>query len=95
MDNIDICLQEQLKPTGKRNPPAFPLGMIVKVKPQVKKAKTDQGGIGEATSTAKPANVDTDKTLEVTRIPEGDADNSSAVSKTGLVSYSDDSEDDL
>nr|XP_011467160.1 PREDICTED: protein FAM192A [Fragaria vesca subsp. vesca] len=88
-------VKEQLKPTGKRNPPAFPLGMIVKVKPQAKKAKTDQGGIGEATSTAKPTNVNTDKTLEVTKTPEGDADNSSAVSETGLVSYSDDSEDDL
>ncbi|KAK9950417.1 hypothetical protein M0R45_005910 [Rubus argutus] len=86
-------IKEQQKSAKKKNPPALPLGMIVKVKPQAKKAKIDQGGIEEATNTVKTPYVDADKTLEVMKTPDGDTDKSSVVAKIGLVSYSDDSED--
>ncbi|CAB4271825.1 unnamed protein product [Prunus armeniaca] len=86
-------IQEQ-KSSGKRNPPPRPLGMIIKVKPQAKKAKIDQGGVEEPTNTVTTPNVDTDKNLEVMKTPNSDTDKSSVVAKTGLVSYSDESEDD-
>lgn len=93
VDKLYICLQEQQKSVKKKNPPALPLGMIVKVKPQAKKAKIDQGGIEEATNTVKTPYIDADKTLEVMKTPDGDTDKSSVVAKIGLVSYSDDSDD--
>lgn len=86
-------MQEQ-KSAGKRNPPPRPLGMIIKVKPQAKKAKIDQGGVEEPTNTVTTLHVDTDKSLEVMKTPNSDTDKSSVVAKTGLVSYSDESEDD-
>ena len=42
----------------------------------------------------KSPHVDTEKTLEVIKTLNGGIDKSSVAAKTGLVSYSDDSEDD-
>ncbi|KAF7152985.1 hypothetical protein RHSIM_Rhsim01G0080900 [Rhododendron simsii] len=42
---------------GRKNPPARPSGMIIKVKPQAKKAKIDMGNL----DSVKSANGDADK----------------------------------
>ncbi|KAE8660827.1 protein transport protein SEC23-like isoform X1 [Hibiscus syriacus] len=77
--------QEQ-KATGKKHPASQPLGMIIKVKPQAKRAKTEHGE--KLASAMKASGADNVKP------PEGDPDRSLNVAKTGLVSYSDESEDD-
>ncbi|KAL5561101.1 hypothetical protein UlMin_030848 [Ulmus minor] len=87
------AVQEQ-KSAGKRNPPARPLGMMIKVKPQAKKAKLDVRGIGEQPNPVKTHDVDTDKSSEPMKAPDSDNYRPSDVAKTGLVSYSDDSKDD-
>lgn len=75
-------LQEK-KATGKKNPPSRPLNMIVKVKPQVKKARIDQDGVEESSETTKTS-------------PDsnGNSDKSKNVAMSSLVSYSDESEED-
>ena len=78
-------MQEQ-KSAGKKNPASGPLGMIIKVKPQAKKAKVDQGNT--------PVN-DKSKSLETVQPLNGEADKSQVVALTGLVSYSDESDEDL
>ncbi|WRX11062.1 FAM192A/Fyv6 [Theobroma cacao] len=83
--------QEQ-KSVGRKNPAARPLGMIIKVKPQAKKAKIDQEQ--ELPNTMKAPNVDTLKTPNPVNTLNGDTNNPPDVVKTGLVSYSDESEDD-
>ncbi|XVF80462.1 hypothetical protein PTKIN_Ptkin15bG0075800 [Pterospermum kingtungense] len=83
--------QEQ-KSTGRKNPATRPLGMIIKVKPQAKKAKIDQEK-EVATSTETP-DVDTVKTPDHVNTPDGDSNKSLNVASTGLVSYGDESEDD-
>ncbi|XP_021279930.1 protein FAM192A [Herrania umbratica] len=83
--------QEQ-KSVGRKNPAARPLGMIIKVKPQAKKAKIDQEK--ELPNTMKAPNVDTLKTPNSVNTFNGDTDKAPDVVKTGLVSYSDESEDD-
>ncbi|KAL5537681.1 hypothetical protein UlMin_045274 [Ulmus minor] len=87
------AVQEQ-KSAGKRDPPARPLGMMIKVKPQPKKAKLDVRGIGEQPNPVRTHDVDTDKSSEPMKAPDGDNYRPSDVAKTGLVSYSDDSDDD-
>ncbi|KAK8630453.1 hypothetical protein V6N13_079245 [Hibiscus sabdariffa] len=77
--------QEQ-KTVGKRNPAARPLGMIIKVKPQAKRAKTEPEE--KLVSATKARDADNVKSAG------GDSDKSLNVAKTGLVSYSDESEDD-
>ncbi|XP_065859881.1 uncharacterized protein [Euphorbia lathyris] len=85
-------VQDQ-KTIGKRNPPARPLSMIIKVKPQAKKAKIDEENI-EPTKIVKTPDVDT-KESDLLKLPSGDdATELQSVSKTGLVLYSDESEDD-
>ena len=64
--------------------------MIIKVKPQAKKAKIDQEK--ELPNAMKAPDVDTVKTPNPANTPNGDK--SLDVAKTGLVSYSDESEDD-
>lgn len=71
-------MQEQ-KTVGKKNPATRPLGMLIKVKPQAKRAKTEPE----------------EKLVSGTKAPDvDDVDKSLNVAKTGLVSYSDESEDD-
>lgn len=64
--------------------------MIIKVKPQAKKAKIDQEK--EVSNEMKAADVDTMKTPNPVNTRNGGK--SRDVVKAGLVSYSDESEDD-
>ncbi|KAA8542990.1 hypothetical protein F0562_021515 [Nyssa sinensis] len=86
-------VQEQ-KILGRKNLPAHPLGMIIKVKPQAKKAKMDLATSEESLDVGKTANLDAEKSLDMMRTPNGDVDASNIVANTGLVSYSDESEED-
>ncbi|XP_050237874.1 uncharacterized protein LOC126687369 [Mercurialis annua] len=85
------AVQEQ-KATEKKNPPSRPLSMIIKVKPQAKKAKTEHVYV-ESSDMKKP-DVDTEKSSDLVRTPNGGSNVLHDVAKTGLVSYSDESEDD-
>lgn len=86
-------MQKQ-KSTGKKNPPPRPSGMIIKVKPQAKRAKLDQEDAKEPSHTAKVPEVGTEKSLQQRKLPNGGSDELNDVVKTGLVSYSDESEED-
>lgn len=71
---------EEQRLIGRKNPAvARPLSVMVKVKPQAKKVKTDPE---EAIEKMKTPNVDAGKTLNV------------PTTITSLVSYSDESDDD-
>ncbi|OMO82287.1 hypothetical protein COLO4_23134 [Corchorus olitorius] len=83
--------QEQ-KSAGRKNPAARPLGMIIKVKPQAKKAKIDPEK--ELPDASKTPVVDTIQIPNPVNTPNGDSSKSPDVVKTGLVSYSDESDDD-
>lgn len=85
-------MQDQ-KTIGKRNPPARPLSMIIKVKPQAKKAKVDQEN-AEPSETLKKTYVDTNESSDPVKLPNGNPTELHNISKTGLVLYSDESEDD-
>lgn len=89
-----FCLQEQ-KSVGKKNPPARSLGMLIKVKPQPKRAKLDQGDVEEPSNAAKVPDVGIEKSSQPIATPNGGgADKWNDAAKTGLVSYSDESEED-
>ncbi|KAG4916731.1 hypothetical protein JHK87_054288 [Glycine soja] len=87
-------VQEQ-KSAGKKNPASGPLGMIIKVKPQAKKAKVDQGNAEEISKAGNTPVNDKNKSLETVQPLNGEADKSQVVALTGLVSYSDESDEDL
>lgn len=93
----------------RKNPPANPLGMIVKVKPQAKKAKMDLVTSDSSLTTAKTANGDkkqpssdfdnvskseTEESQRLVKESIAKADNHEPVTIGGLVSYSDESDDD-
>ncbi|KAI9099187.1 hypothetical protein K1719_024954 [Acacia pycnantha] len=80
---------QEEKPSGKRNPASRPLGMIIKVKAQAKKARVDAGNAEEASK------VGTDKheSSELAQSLNGEAAKSCEVAISGLVSYSDESDD--
>ncbi|XP_075493095.1 uncharacterized protein LOC142531006 [Primulina tabacum] len=86
-------VQEKKSVLGRRNTAARPLGMIIKVNPQTKKAKTDFADAEEASTVVRSCNTDTKDTA---RNQDGDNDESRLVSSSsGLVSYSsDESEED-
>lgn len=73
--------------------PARPLGMIIKVKPQAKKAKLETGTIEQPSEVVKIHAVDAEKSSETLK-----KSNSNTIKSqdgiSGLVSYSDESEDD-
>lgn len=69
--------------------------MIIKVKPQAKKAKLDEGNTKEVSKAGITTLTDKSKLLEPVQSLNGKADKSSEVAQTGLVSYSDESDDDL
>ncbi|PON88782.1 FAM192A/Fyv6, N-terminal [Trema orientale] len=87
-------LTQEQKSAGKKIPPARPIGMIIKVKPVAKKAKLDKGGVIEPSNAKNICDVDTEKSSQPTKLPNADTDRTTDVVKTGLVSYSDDSEED-
>ncbi|KAF3436610.1 hypothetical protein FNV43_RR23702 [Rhamnella rubrinervis] len=86
-------LQEQ-KSAGKKNPPARQVGIVIKVKPQAKRAKLDQRDVEEPSNTVKISEIGTEKPLLPIKTPNGGSDEFNDVAKTGLVSYSDESEED-
>ncbi|KAH1108576.1 hypothetical protein J1N35_012344 [Gossypium stocksii] len=81
-----VLANQEQKTVGKKNPATRPLGMLIKVKPQAKRAKTEPEG--KLVSGTKAPDVDNVES------PKSDPDKSLNVVKTGLVSYSDESEDD-
>ncbi|XP_059659286.1 uncharacterized protein LOC132306086 isoform X2 [Cornus florida] len=87
----DPKVQEQ-KIVGRKHPPPRPLGMIIKVKPQAKKAKLDLEDSGESLDVEKTPNLDAVELLGLKKKPNGDE--SHVAANTGLVSYSDESEED-
>lgn len=94
LNAASYCLQER-KPVGRKNPPAHPLGMIIKVKPQPKKAKLDPGTSDEPSDVAKTRGADAERASEpVTTRSNNNVDKTQDVRITGLVSYSDESEED-
>lgn len=94
----------------RKNPPANPLGMIVKVRPQAKKAKMDPETPNSSLTDTKASNNDKKRPSsdvdnisskfeieESERLVKGpivNADNHEPVTIGGLVSYSDESDDD-
>ncbi|XP_027352781.1 PSME3-interacting protein [Abrus precatorius] len=88
-------LQEEKSGIGKKNPASRPLGMIIKVKPQTKKAKVDEGNAEDSSKAGNTTVNDKSKSLEPVQSLNGQADNSRELAPTGLVQYSDESDDDL
>lgn len=86
---IILTLQEPKQIVRRKNPPPRPLNMIVKVMPQVKKAKLDLQSREEASE-------------RVVKSPEAEGKKSSDkieneskhTALAGLVSYSDESDED-
>lgn len=94
-------MQDQ-RSVGMKNPPSRPLGIVIKVKPQAKKAKIDPANPKEPLNAASIPNVDTEEPLESANLPSIDTKESVSTLKMkngdsnvsgGLVSYSDESED--
>lgn len=73
---------------GKKNPRSHPLGMIVKVKPQAKKAKMDQTHSVEPLEVVSVCNVDN------TSKSSGSEACGVIINNSCLVSYSDESDED-
>lgn len=92
-----VCFlrQEEKPAAGKRKPASRPLNMIIKVKPQAKKAKVDEGNTEDVPKAGITYVNDKSKPLEPVQPLNGIADRSNEVAQTGLVSYSDESDDDL
>ncbi|KAF5733429.1 hypothetical protein HS088_TW17G00972 [Tripterygium wilfordii] len=88
-----FCFQEQ-KPIGKKNSASRPLSMIVKVKPQAKKARTDAGNVEEETDKLKRPSPTMNKSSNTMKMSNDYAVECHYVAKSGLVSYSDESGDD-
>lgn len=98
--------QHEKGAVGKKKQPAQPLGMIIKVKPPTKKAKVDPSLGQPSGAVEKPsAEVQTcssrrktcsdgETTKEPLKNSDSDGENIHVVTKTGLVSYSDESDDD-
>lgn len=87
-------MQEQ-KSAVKKNPASRPLGMIIKVKPQAKKARLDEGNTEEISKAGNTPLNNKSKSLEPVQSSNSEADKSREVALTGLVSYSDESDDEL
>ncbi|KAF7124664.1 hypothetical protein RHSIM_Rhsim12G0140700 [Rhododendron simsii] len=90
---------QEIDLAGRKNPPACPFGTtIIKAKPQAKKAKKDVDNLEESLDVSldavKSPSVDTGKQLALVKSPNDDADKPHVVADTGLVSYSDYSEED-
>ncbi|RVX01619.1 hypothetical protein CK203_017391 [Vitis vinifera] len=86
------CIREQ-KPVVRKNPPSHRLGMIIKVKPQAKKAKVDPAN-SEGSEIVKTPSIDTEKPSDLEKKYSVYTDEAHDVPANGLVSYSDESEED-
>jgi len=85
-------VQEQ-KSAGRKNPPARPFGMIIKVQPQAKKAKLDPGPSEKTSDVVKIPGVDPEKSSEPVTTSNSDTRKNQDIGIAGLVSYSDESEE--
>ncbi|KAF7153649.1 hypothetical protein RHSIM_Rhsim01G0086800 [Rhododendron simsii] len=90
LETLPVPEVQEKRLVGRKNPPAHPSGMITKVKPHAKKAKIDMGSL----DAEKSPSVDTEKHLDSVKLANGDADEPHVVANTGLVSCSDDSDED-
>ncbi|KAL2486702.1 NEFA-interacting nuclear protein NIP30 [Abeliophyllum distichum] len=98
-------VQDQ-RSVGRKNPPS--MGIVIKVKPQAKKAKMDHANPEEPLNAANILNGDTQEPSESANLPSvdtkvsvssaetknGDSNVSGFIASGGLVSYTDESEDD-
>ncbi|KAK7397027.1 hypothetical protein VNO78_18192 [Psophocarpus tetragonolobus] len=94
-ENPPLPIVQEQKSAVKKNPASRPLGMIIKVKPQAKKAKVDEGNTEEISKAGNTPVNDNSESLEPVLSLNGEADKPREVALTGLVSYSDESDDDL
>ncbi|KAJ1393341.1 hypothetical protein SESBI_35061 [Sesbania bispinosa] len=95
LDVVQVGQRIEEKSAGKRNPSPRPSGMIIKVTARAKKAKVDEGNAEEVSKAGTACVNDKSKSLEPVQSLNGEADKSHEVAQTGLVSYSDESDDDL
>ncbi|KAI4325048.1 hypothetical protein MLD38_030476 [Melastoma candidum] len=87
--------REEDKPVVKKRKPAPPLGMIVKVKPQAKKANVDPQNPGKDPDERKTPGSSIEKPSQPVDPQRDSASDPRDGASLGLVSYSDDSEDEL
>ncbi|XP_031497198.1 uncharacterized protein LOC116262203 [Nymphaea colorata] len=86
---------EERKPVSKKNPPGRPFGNVIMVKP-LKKQKTDAPDTSLG-PTSRASNTDEDKkssAVDETKPQDTDENINGNTGLCGLVSYSDESEDD-
>ncbi|KAI3417879.1 Protein translocase subunit SecA [Psidium guajava] len=82
------------KTVGRKNPPARPLGVLIKVKPPAKKAKIDPQIAEEYSDTRKASADICGKTSDLVKTPSNDGTNETHdLPVSCLVSYSDESEE--
>ncbi|KAH6825717.1 NEFA-interacting nuclear protein [Perilla frutescens var. hirtella] len=91
--------QDKTPLVGKKNPRSRGLGMVIKVKPQAKKAKVESRVPEEKPSAMVKTHDSSDgrepgRSEKVDRASEKMGTSDVVVATSGLVSYSDDSEDD-
>uniref|UniRef100_A0A7N1A2X6 FAM192A/Fyv6 N-terminal domain-containing protein n=1 Tax=Kalanchoe fedtschenkoi TaxID=63787 RepID=A0A7N1A2X6_KALFE len=90
---LEVPKKEQ-NPAVKKNAHPRPVNVIIKVKPQAKKAKTDpESGEEQPSESIKAADTSAQKPGKQ-ETPDGNTDSSNGATKLGLVSYSDESDDD-
>ncbi|XP_027917448.1 PSME3-interacting protein [Vigna unguiculata] len=94
-ENNPLPVVQEQKSAVKKNPVSRPLGMIIKVKPQAKKARLDEENTEEISKAGNTPPNDKSKSLEPVQALNSEANKSREVALTGLVSYSDESDDDL
>ncbi|GMH25726.1 hypothetical protein Nepgr_027569 [Nepenthes gracilis] len=109
MEQPRVPFVQEQRSRGRKSPAAHPLGMIIKVKPQAKKAKVDPSSSEKLSSGAVEvlaskvahsrnlAKATSDGDGEIPLRPLGSLDSNceecSGAAVTGLVSYSDESEE--
>lgn len=82
------------KTIGRKNPPAHPLGVLIKVKPPAKKAKIDPQISEEYPDTRKTSSDIDGKTSDLVKTHNSDETNETqGLPLSCLVSYSDESEE--
>lgn len=102
---ISSFLQDKKPVVGRKNPPSRPIGMLIKVQPQAKKAKMDPAVPDETPNVAKvftndkkgppeSPKVSSKVSVSTVEADNGKSNMSAFVATSGLVSYSDESEDD-
>ncbi|KAK6941155.1 hypothetical protein RJ641_030686 [Dillenia turbinata] len=91
-ETLSVPKVQEQNAIGKKKAASLPLSMIIKVKPQAKRAKMDAQCVEEHSDAAEKTLNGREKSLNSGKTSDDDSDTN--VVKTGLVSYSDESEDD-